>query len=237
MKKPLIGLTPQYDGECARTATPIRYITVLKRLGALTAVLPVYEDPGDIARYAEICDGILFTGGDDVDPALFGQKVDEKCGLITRYRDDFEIALLRETMKLGKPVFGICRGIQVMNVAMGGSLCQHGDGHMGVFHHVDIKHGSLAEKLTGTTSLETNSYHHQYVTRPGEGVEITARGTDGVAEAIEIPGYPFFFATQWHPEMSSPECYSRENVGKERLDEYSLKIIGAFVESCAENMK
>ncbi|MEV6386864.1 gamma-glutamyl-gamma-aminobutyrate hydrolase family protein [Nocardia xishanensis] len=185
--------------------------------GGIPVELP-YESAGPevIARV----DALVVTGGQDVDPELWGgpPPVPSSTGgqmlVIDRRRDDYEISLVRHALARGIPVLGICRGHQVLNVALGGTLVPHlsdrGITHYSLAdvpdrrpdreHQVDLEEGTLAAALYGSR-FRVNSWHHQAVDRPGEGVVISGRAPDGVVEAIELPGQPVL-GLQWHPEAS-----------------------------------
>ena len=192
-------------------------------------ILPFTDDPAVIRAYAERFDGYLFTGGDDVDPAYYGEERHPDCGEGEPDRDRFELALLKELTALDRPVFGICRGIQVMNVAMGGTLWQdiyaqvlgRGKPHFEELpegrRHTVYASGALSE-LTGSCALRTNSFHHQAVKRPGVGLKVTARSCDGLTEAVESTTLTYYKAVQWHPEISP--------------DEISLRLITDFLRAC-----
>ena len=195
----------------------------------LPVILPFTEDEGVIRGYAEEFDGYLCTGGDDVDPAYYGEERHPKCGEGEPERDRFELALLRELIARDRPVFGICRGIQVMNVALGGTLWKDisaevigeesphwldtPDGR----RHTVYPSGSLAD-LLGSSEILTNSYHHQAVKDPGDGLKIRARSHDGLIEAVESRKLTYYKAVQWHPEISP--------------DGVSMKLISDFLKSC-----
>ncbi len=222
MKRPVILLTPQYNAEYTSMTSPKRYTDRMTEHGALPLLAPCVSDPDTVEQLADMADGVLFTGGDDVDPEIYGWQKEPECGFITRYRDDYEIALLNAVMKRKKPVLGICRGIQLLNVGLGGTLIQHRDGHRNVIHGVNIEKGSRLYNLLGEDTIKTNSFHHQAVEIPFSGASITAYAEDGTIEAIEMDDYPFFLGVQWHPEViSGEEC-----------DRMSKIILGAFVEAC-----
>ena len=195
----------------------------------LPVILPFTDDPAVIRGYAERFDGYLFTGGDDVDPSRYGEERHPQCGEGEPDRDRFELALLSELIALDRPVFGICRGIQVMNVALGGSLWQdigsqaHGqlvphwedtpDGR----RHTVYASGNLAA-LLGACEIRTNSFHHQAVKKPGEGLVVCARSHDGLVEAVESTRLSYYKAVQWHPEVGP--------------DEISKTLISDFLAHC-----
>lgn len=184
--------------------------------GVMPVILPIVEDPGLIRSYAEEFDGFVFTGGDDLDPVFYGEEKIPECGEIDPERDRFELALLAEVTRLKKPVLGICRGLQVMNVFLGGTLwqdfptqCPHEGEHCtkdekGHTHHNVALEGFLA-RLAGAEHYSTNSYHHQSVKEAGRGLVIVARSDEGIVEGIDAPGLPYFKAVQWHPEVKPDE--------------------------------
>lgn len=182
----------------------------------LPVLLPITEpEPELIAKIALQFDAFLFTGGNDVDPAYYGEEKHEACGIIEPGRDAFELALLREVTALGKPVFGICRGCQVMAVACGASLVQdipteveNGADHAPEHRHPVTASGWIAA-VAGTSDIMTNSYHHQSVQNPPDCLEICARTADGVTEAFVHRTLPYFRAVQWHPELNPDELSFR----------------------------
>ena len=146
-------------------------------------------------------DGLILAGGGDLDPALYGEKINGSKE-IDKKRDVAELALCEKFVKQGKPILGICRGHQLLNVYFGGTLIQHIDSHVSndsaVYHEVEAAEGSIMYKLFGK-SVTVNSIHHQAVGLPGEGFSITQRSPDGIIEAIEHDSLPVL-AVQWHPE-------------------------------------
>lgn len=155
-------------------------------------------------------DGLVLSGGGDVDPALYGAEVEPGCGSIEKARDLWELGLLAAAVERGLPVLGICRGLQVLNVMRGGTLVQDvavdaGDRHPRfdrprheVAHPVRLEEGTLAASLYGP-EVQVNSLHHQVVAAVGDGLVASGRSPDGAVEALELPGRPVL-AVQWHPE-------------------------------------
>jgi len=188
----------------------INYWFALTLVGA--EPVPIYPD----MALDEICptlDGLLLTGGGDVHPRFFGQEIaGTQMDSVHEEADVMEIELVQRAAASGKPLMGICRGIQVINVALGGALHQHIDGHAQAVnsfdgpptqHLVQVQQGSLLARTLGvSTSILTNTYHHQAVDENalGPGLHISARAADGIVEALELPGHPFFLGVQWHPE-------------------------------------
>ena len=160
------------------------------------------------------CDGLMLSGGTDVDPEIFGEVAHTALGRVDGPRDPFEITLAREAVRRDMPVLGICRGLQVLNVAMGGTLIQDipsdvpgaathegGENRVEIAHDVAIVPGSKLAELLKTTRVGVNSFHHQAAKRIGEGLIVSATSpADGIVEALEMPGRSFVVAVQWHPE-------------------------------------
>lgn len=198
------------------------YIQAIVRAGGIPVILPNNEDVSCVEEIAEKLDGFLLSGGDDVDPALFGQRATSKLGHVIPRRDNFEIALTRHVLeKTNKPLLGICRGIQVMNVAMGGSL--HIDlptaGKLchslsmyprnACSHEVDVTPDTRMYALMGGSRGAVNSFHHQAIDELAQGFCVSSKSVpDDVIEAIELPGERFCVGVQWHPEelVDSPEA-------------------------------
>jgi putative glutamine amidotransferase len=212
-RAPVVFLRGQPEGV-------FRYVRALERAGARCRVSL------DLSA-AEGCDGLLLPGGGDVDPALYGQSCRGSQPPDSE-RDRAELALIRRFAAVEKPIFGICRGVQVLNVFFGGTLVQDLSGHSQVdgvdrIHPVHAAPESLVSSLYGT-DLTVNSAHHQAVDVPGAGLWVTARSGDGVAEALEHETLPVF-GVQWHPERltgawARPECAE------------GLMILRHFVEIC-----
>jgi putative glutamine amidotransferase len=186
------------------------YPKVLEKAGALPVQLTRNTDP--VAIVGRL-DGLVMTGGSDPDPALYGEAPHPELGVVERGRDDWELALIRAALDARIPMLCVCRGAQLLNVALGGTLVQHLDapGHAGWdrpridrCHTVRVVAGSRASELYGSAT-STNSLHHQAVGRPGAGVVVTGTTDDGVVEAFELSGRPEVFAVQWHPEMLSDQ--------------------------------
>lgn len=180
--------------------------------------------------------GLLITGGVDVDPALYGQARHPRTQPPNRERDRHELALLREALRRGIPILGICRGHQLLNVALGGRLLQHVEGHeaeeggASSWHLVVLTEGLLAA-LYGTQSLLVNSRHHQAVTPEGlaPGLRPLALSPDGLVEAVQLEGHPWAVGVQWHPER--PEM--RAEGPKAAPLAHAAPLFRAFVAACA----
>ncbi|MCP3938565.1 MAG: gamma-glutamyl-gamma-aminobutyrate hydrolase family protein [Actinomycetia bacterium] len=178
------------------------YTRGLIEAGGLPVHIPMDVDPESIIEHL---DGVLLTGGADIDPARYGAEPDPDLAAVEDERDALEIALYHAAVARGTPVLGICRGLQVINVCHGGTLEQHVPAHSRFdtspyepVHQVQIEPGSRAHQIYGA-SVEVNSLHHQTVADLGEGLTITGRSTDGEVEVLE--GGDGVLAVQWHPEM------------------------------------
>jgi len=171
----------------------------------------------DFAKeYIDMADGLLLIGGVDVNPIHFKQSPHPELGFVDEERDFFELALYKEAKAKGIPIFGICRGIQVINIAEGGTLHQHlpaventiqhrqKNGAGSPFHLLRLEPNSLLANKYNSLSLKTNSYHHQAIDQLAEGLKAVAWSEDGIIEAIESRGDDFIFGVQWHPEASVP---------------------------------
>lgn len=216
---PLIGITTTPSTHLSETLEVQRPIDSLDRsyvesvtaAGGVPLLLPVIA-PTMASAMVKGLDGLILSGGGDLDPHLYGQERAPETGVINEARDAFELVLARQAVEAGLPTLFICRGAQVLNVARGGSLHQHlpqqddrphidpSTWHVGT-HATKVEPDSLLAEVVGATLIEVNSLHHQGVDRLGEGMRVVAVDDAGVAEAIEIEGNDAVLAVQWHPEM------------------------------------
>jgi|SRR5215207_3719499 putative glutamine amidotransferase len=194
---------------------PRSYIVAVQRAGGLALMLPPDEalerDPDEVL---DLIDGLILAGGADIDPASYGGAPHPETRGTVPERDGFEIALARRALERDMPLLGVCRGMQLMNVAMGGTLLQHlpdSHGHHehrrnpgtfdGADHDVRLADGSLAARAAGEAVHATKSHHHQGIDRLGEGLEVTGwSAIDELPEAVELPERRFALGVQWHPE-------------------------------------
>lgn len=144
-------------------------------------------------------DGVLLCGGHDIDPAHYGEAPDPQLGELDPPRDIFELDVVWDALERDLPVLAICRGMQLLNVACGGTLRQHIEGHKGVTHPITVAGGSQLATITGQSSYLVNSRHHQAIAELGERLLVSARA-ENIVEAIEMPGKRFVVGVQWHPE-------------------------------------
>jgi len=191
------------------------YIRALLAAGAAPLLIPHVEDMAVLRAVYERLDGLLLPGGGDIDPVHFGESRHEKCNEPSAERDHTELPLARWAVREGLPVLGICRGIQVLNVALGGSLFQDIQAQIPgaerhdwypnhprdrLSHTVDISPGTRLSGIVGDTPLPVNSLHHQSVKDVAPGLVVTGYSPDGIVEAIEADDHPFAIGVQWHPE-------------------------------------
>ena len=209
---PVIGLTSYGRDQAGAYALPVDYIDSIVRTGGAPVLLPPGKGMLDVA---ERLDGLILSGGGDLDPARYDGAQHESMYMVDGDRDAGELALANHAVQRQLPCLCICRGAQVLNVALGGTLIPHlpervGDGfahrvppRRPAFHEVHINSGSrLACVLDGDHAFVA-SWHHQAVDRIGEGLHISARAPDGTIEALELPDHPFLIAVQWHPEITA----------------------------------
>ena len=200
---PLIGIS------CGRTSTgaaslATNYTDAIAKAGGIPVVLPIIDDPALAESILAKIDGIVLSGGPDLDPAEYGEEILNETVSIDAVRDRSDLLLARAALASGKPVLAICRGEQLMNVVLGGTLFQDIPTqvdtiikHSGFDHRIGVEKGSVLYDLFGQDSLTVNSSHHQAVKDPAPGIRITAHAPDGVVEAYE---YENVLAVQFHPE-------------------------------------
>jgi len=190
-------------------AAAVPYVKAVRRAGAIPIVLPIIDpsDRSEIDHALDAVDAVIVTGGCDVEPARYGAAQEPETGPLDARRDDTEIALCRALVERDQPTLCVCRGIQVLNVALGGTLVQHvpvhsrDDAYNETVHEVTLAAGSRVAKALGTTTVGVNTLHHQSLDRLGERARAVGWADDGTIEAIEVEGAPHVLGVQWHPEM------------------------------------
>lgn len=200
------------------------YIQSVRYANGLPLLVPLVRSNSAIREYLSLCDGFLFCGGADITPLLFGQEPVNGIGGTNISLDIFQIRLMKQVLAAQKPVLAICRGMQILNVACGGTIyqdislksgdslnhMQQSDSRTDISHKVIVKPGTLLHRITGEV-LYTNSFHHQALHKIGDGLLVSARTSDQVIEAVEMPKRPFVIGVQWHPEaMYSASSAMRE---------------------------
>lgn len=225
--KPMIGISCMYScGNEIGRATGMGlegqdwnylsgdYVYAIQRAGGIPVIIPHMKSEDALNELIDRLDGLLVTGGEDMDPRRYGQRMKGYCGAIVPERDEEDLAAIRRAYQNGKCILGICRGIQAINVAMGGTVYQDLEKEGGFEAHMVMQspkrfpihtdrfeEDSILRNIFGAEHT-VNSYHHQAVREPGTNVTITAYSEDGVPEGIEVSGgAPFVVGVQWHPEM------------------------------------
>ena len=212
--RPWIGVTASHDAEKEQLYLRENYLSSLSNAGALPVILQQTDSPALLDEMLLRMDGLMLSGGGDVEPSIYGQATSPYCGAWDTGRDAFEFALLSRAFELQIPVFGICRGAQVMAVAMGATLIQDIENECGIpsarhrqnapynrpVHSVSLTPDGLFSKITHKTHLQVNSSHHQAVAKPGPEMIIEAIADDGIVEGFRMAGNDTVFAVQFHPE-------------------------------------
>jgi putative glutamine amidotransferase len=202
-------------GPLAAHAVAVGYVDGVRRTGALPLILPILP-PEDVPDLLDMVDGLVITGGGDLDPSSYGAERHAETGESDAARDAFDLALIAQALERDTPVLAICRGAQALNVALGGTLLQHLPEHTGSDHGVYDRHtervhrvridpGSRLASVVGATEVFVNSLHHQAVDEPGEGLVAVAWSDDGAIEAVESGDDGGPFGVQWHPELLGTE--------------------------------
>lgn len=208
MTRPLIAIPGRRSDEAKGHRTPVvsggrLYADAVQRAGGLPVVIPPTDDIDLIRATVERCDGMVLLGGGDVSPAHYGQEVTARLFGVDQFIDDFEIAAVRHAVTLDLPVLAICRGHQILNVAMGGTLVQHLENyevHRDTMHDVQLTPGSLVAEAMGTTQPTTHSFHHQAIDTVAPSLSVVGHYSDGTIEAVQHTSATWVIGVQWHPE-------------------------------------
>jgi putative glutamine amidotransferase len=215
MARPVIGITTNGRDKENRFTLPAEYIDAVRRAGASTVLLAPGESGLD--SWLEMIDGLILTGGGDIEPTVYGGRHHETVYMVDPERDRSELELTRRVVALNLPILGICRGAQVINVALGGTLWEHLPDWVGdkvphraperksIPHSIRVEADSGLAKILGTFEFSSASWHHQAIREPAPGLEVVARAPDGVVEAVEKPDHSWLYAVQWHPELTVAE--------------------------------
>lgn len=223
---------PQMGTDLFRKYMKSKYVKSIERAGAEVKWIEL-DDTEKAVEEALSCDGLLLPGGADIEPALYGRKREEKCGKPNEIRDKNEVEIFKAFVKTGKPIFGICRGFQLLNVICGGTLhqdiadikkCSHSDflKRAKAVHKITIKENTKLSEIIKKTEIGVNSLHHQAIENVGENLTVSAVSEDGFVEGLELNNHPFCVAVQWHPEHMSKTDLLQQNLFNE------------FVKNCKE---
>lgn len=229
--KPIIGVTANLAEEKTLSVHHINYDRIIEA-GGTPVVLPVTSDKETIESLVNLVDGLVLTGGADVSPILFNEEPHQQLGEISPGRDAFEIELLKVAIEKKVPLFTICRGTQMLNVACHGTIYQDITSQVGEgalqhkqeavreyrAHHVDIEKDSKLAEIMKDTHIGVNTFHHQSIKDVGEGLKAVAHSSDGIIEAVESTSDHYMLGVQWHPEYLK--------------DEGSENLFKTFIEAC-----
>lgn len=231
---PIIGITPVSEPKRLEYAFSYYYPELVVEANGTPLLLPLTNSLKDLETYCNLCDGFIFSGGSDINPKLYKQNPHPQAGPYDDLRDYMETNLLKMAIRKNKPCFGICRGMQLMNVVNGGTLIQDivslrpskvkhlmSQPYENKFAHtIDIISGSLLENVFSCKQLLVNSIHHQAIDKLAANLEILALAEDNIIEAIVNPSLKFFVGVQWHPEY----CF--------KTDTKNLDLVKYFINQC-----
>lgn len=238
MNNPVIGLTASHDIKTGSLSMNPLYPNAIRRFGGLPVILPLELSIKEYESLSRTLNGILFTGGPDVHPFQFGEETRTGCGEVSVLRDQAELALFHCMYGQKKPILGICRGVQLINIALGGTIYQdmssqfHGDdtiAHRQPFpctqacHRVELSPGTRLFSLAGSPVIEVNSMHHQAVKKPAAALTVNALARGGLIEGLEMDDYPFLIGVQWHPEYLAGSC------------DHADRLFQSFVDACRDS--
>jgi putative glutamine amidotransferase len=235
MRRPIIGITTYGRDEENRFRLPCLYVDSVRRAGGIAVLIPPGDEPWD--ELFGLIDGLIFAGGSDVDPSLYGGRLHETISSIDAERDQSELALARRVANSELPTLGICRGHQLLNVALGGTLHEHLPDVVGeeVLHRlpprepsehpITVDAESRLAGILGEQEFAAASWHHQAVRDPAQGMVAVARAPDGTIEGCELKSHPWLFTVQWHPELTA-----HTNATQQRL-------FDSLVEACRKKIE
>ncbi len=219
---PLIGITTYGRDEEAKFSLPSEYIDAIRRAGALPIMFP----PGEThrRRLLDLVDGLILAGGGDMDPSLYGGRQHETVYMVDPERDASELGLARQVIEGGMPTLGICRGAQVINVALGGTLYEHLPDVVGdevshrapprepIPHALTVRGGTQLAAIVEKLEFEAASWHHQAIRDVAPRLETVAHAPDGTIEGVEMPDHPWLVAVQWHPELTAATDATQQRI-------------------------
>ena len=228
---PFIGITTYGRGEEDKFPIPANYVDSVRRAGGIAVLIPPGQQ--EPQRLLSRLDGLVLAGGGDIDPACYGGQDHESIYMTDSERDQTEIELARFAVEQGFPTLGICRGMQVLNVAMGGTLYEHLPDVVGeeikhrlpprepTPHAVSVKPESFLASLLSKCEFDASSWHHQALRKVADGFQVVAYAPDGTIEAIEMPAHPWLVAVQWHPELTAATDPNQQKL----FDEFVAAVI------------
>ncbi len=235
MEKPIIAITPQYDYKNNFLRIGENYMKAIKCAGGIPVLLPLDINDSEGEQIIDYFDGFLFSGGPDVDPFLFGEETIPEGGVVLPERDSMEMLIFQAAYMANKPILGICRGLQVINIFLGGTIYQDiksqyiSNTLLGHYqksanevetHNVNIERNSLLDTIIGKDIIRVNSFHHQAISRLAPCLRACGLSADSLIEAAYDPCRTFLLGVQWHPE----HLYS--------FNEDHMKIFKAFINAC-----
>jgi len=223
-RKPIIGVMPSTNDNLTEIRLPLTYMNAVKQHGGIPFLFSFLEEPSDIKALADRCDAFLFSGGVDIEPSLFGEELLNDTVELCKLRDILELELIKYAILQNKPVFAICRGVQILNVALGGTLyqdipaqCPDSDishRQTGPYpedgHYVTVeKNSPLFDIFSQNERVLVNSYHHQAIKDVAPTLTVAAKADDGIIEAVYMTDDPLVFGVQWHPEkLFDDNCHN-----------------------------
>ena len=230
--RPIIALLGEVDDELCITMQNT-YVNAVEGAGGIPLIVPYLKGDEATDDLIELCDGFLFTGGDDIHPSRYGEEIKEKCGKIQTFRDELEFRVLKKALASGKPILAICRGIQLVNIFFGGTLYQdipsefdtsilhrQSEPKLAPSHRARILTDTPLYELLGAEYVQANSFHHQAIKTLGDGLRVMALADDGIVEGVYVEGEQYIRAYQWHPERLFD------------TDSDNRKIFGDFIDAC-----
>lgn len=232
---PIVGITTYGRDADKKFSLPAEYVDSVRRAGGIPVLLPPGET--NLATLLAQVNGLILAGGGDLDPTHYDGNGHETIYMLDEERDRTELAMARYVVSQEIPTLGICRGAQVVNVALGGTLIEHLPDEVGesilhrlpprnpASHAIDIDPSSQLAGILAESRIDSASWHHQAIRRIGEGLDIVAWATDGTVEAAEMEGHPWLVTVQWHPELTAAN------------DPVQQRLFDAFVEACRGSRK
>lgn len=234
MKKPLIGITCRYNEETLESSLIPTYMDSVSELGAIPILLYCTNDETLLKEWATLCDGLMISGGPDINPEIYGETPHPKTNKPSKSRDKTEGLLFNMFREQNKPVLAICRGVQLVNALMGGNLTQDIPSIIGTdvvhsipnlipaWHSMKFLPNTRLHNIIGETECTVNSFHHQCISKVAPALKAVAFAPDGIIEAVESTDESWLIGVQWHPERTFKD------------DEPSRKIFSAFVDACSK---